>query len=228
MREVGWYLETFAGAQLRRYPLATLPFRVGRMLGLDLVLPSESVSKVHAEIYAAAAGLRVRDLGSRNGTFVNRAAVQDAALAEGDVLHFADFEFRVGWSERAALARRPDLASTAEGDPRPGPSAEGTRELRELLEQEQVAVAFQPIVQLSSRRVVAHEALGRGRHPGLPEEPRELFSLAKGINAEAELSRLFRRKAVQLAARGSHVPMLFLNTHPVELARPGSPRCARS
>ena len=77
----------------------SLPFRVGRRHGLELVLPADSVSKMHAEIYALGPGLRLRDLGSKNGTFLNRALVEDAALGEGDVLHFADFEFRLGRSD---------------------------------------------------------------------------------------------------------------------------------
>jgi len=70
-----------------------------------MVLPSDSVSKVHAEIYATGSTLRLRDLGSRNGTFLNRALVEDVVLGEGDILHFADFEFRLGRSEEADSLR---------------------------------------------------------------------------------------------------------------------------
>jgi EAL domain-containing protein (putative c-di-GMP-specific phosphodiesterase class I) len=97
----------------------------------------------------------------------------------------------------------------------------GTRELRELLREEQVTIAFQPIVLLSRGTVAGYEALGRGRHSQLPEEPRELFRIAETIGAEAELSRLFRRKAVELIARRSDLPVIFLNTHPAEFTGPG-------
>jgi pSer/pThr/pTyr-binding forkhead associated (FHA) protein len=53
------------------------------------VLPAESVSKQHAEIYGRGQELRIKDLGSRNGSFVNRVQVEDAALVEGDIVHFA-------------------------------------------------------------------------------------------------------------------------------------------
>jgi EAL domain-containing protein (putative c-di-GMP-specific phosphodiesterase class I) len=82
-------------------------------------------------------------------------------------------------------------------------------------------MVFQPIVLLSQGTVAAYEALGRGLHPGLDESPLELLRIAETINAEAELSRLFRRKAVELAAPRTDLPTIFLNTHPVELARPG-------
>jgi EAL domain-containing protein (putative c-di-GMP-specific phosphodiesterase class I) len=51
----------------------------------------------------------------------------------------------------------------------------------------------------------------------------ELFDLAGtlGPEVQAELSRLFRRKAVELVRDRPEPPLLFLNTHPVELERPG-------
>ncbi len=219
MPDGGWYLETFAEGRLQRCPIAPLPFRVGRQHGLELVLAADSVSKRHAEIYANGAELRIRDLGSRNGTFVNRVLVEDTALGDGDVLHFADFEFRVGRSQAAlAEARR---MPTVEAGRLPHRFEQGTAQLRELVRQEQVTVAFQPIVRLSKGSVAGYEALGRGRHPNLPEEPRELFRIAESVNAETELSRLFRRKAVELAGQRSGLPAIFLNTHPTEFTRPG-------
>jgi EAL domain-containing protein (putative c-di-GMP-specific phosphodiesterase class I) len=220
----GWYLETIGdGDRLRRVPLNALPFRVGRRQGLDLVLPAESVSKLHAELYWGA-GLHLRDLGSTNGTFVNRTLVEDAALREGDILHFADFEFRLGRSEDPASLPAADDSPTTVAVVRrelPHRFAEGTRELRELLRDGLVTVAFQPIVLFARGTVAAYEALGRGRHPKLPEGPTELFRIAETIGAEGELSRLFRRRAVELVARRREMATLFLNTHPVELAQPG-------
>ncbi len=220
MPDPGWYLETFAEGQLRRFSITTLPFRVGRQRGLEMALPAESVSKVHAEIYAAGSNLRVRDLGSRNGTFLNRVLVEDAVLAEGDVLHFADFEFRLGRSEQMARPRADRMPTVGVGR-LPHRFEKGTAELRELLREQRVTIAFQPIVQLSTGSVAGYEALGRGRQPGLPEEPRELFRIAETIDVETELSRLLRRKAVELAVRSPRMPAVFLNTHPAEFTRPG-------
>jgi EAL domain-containing protein (putative c-di-GMP-specific phosphodiesterase class I) len=92
-----------------------------------------------------------------------------------------------------------------------------------LLAERAVTMFFQPIVSLPSMRVVAYEALGRGRLQGLPESPVELFDLAGALGPEkqAELSRLFRLKAVELVRDRPEPPVLFLNTHPVELESPG-------
>jgi EAL domain-containing protein (putative c-di-GMP-specific phosphodiesterase class I) len=225
--EAGWYLETVGeGGALRRVRIDSLPFRIGRRRGLELVLPSDSVSKVHAEIYAVGPALHLRDLGSRNGTFLNRALVEDAALGAGDILHFADFEFRLGRADDAGLPpvpaaeERPTTVVVKRRD-LPHRLAAGTRELRDLLRDGQVTIVFQPIVLLSRGTVAAYEALGRGRQPQLPESPLELLQIAESIGAEAELSRLFRKKAVELAAGRPDMPTVFLNTHPVELDRPG-------
>jgi EAL domain-containing protein (putative c-di-GMP-specific phosphodiesterase class I) len=221
----GWFLESAAdGGELRRVPIGSLPFRIGRRRGLELVLTADSVSKTHAELYWCDSGLRLRDLGSRNGTFLNREPVTDAPLEEGDILHFAAFEFRLGRaiadpvaeagraSDSTAPMRRPQL---------PHGFAEGTRELRELLRDRLVTAVYQPIVLLPQGTVAAYEALGRGRHPRLPESPAELLRIAETIGAEAELSRLFRSRAVELLQGRSGLPTIFLNTHPIELARPG-------
>ena len=87
-----WLLEssTGDGDALQRTPIQPLPFRVGRTSNLELVLSSAPVSKTHAEIYSDGEALQIRDLGSRNGTFLNRQPVSDAALHRGDILHFGD------------------------------------------------------------------------------------------------------------------------------------------
>jgi EAL domain-containing protein (putative c-di-GMP-specific phosphodiesterase class I) len=222
-----WYLETMEEAgRLRRIAIHTLPFRVGRRRGLELILPADSVSKSHAEFFDSGSGLALRDLGSKNGTFVNRAPIEESPLQAGDILHFADFEFRVGRSstgETAPIMTGLERPTTVVPKRRglPHRFAEGTRELRELLEEGMVTMVFQPIVHISLNAKAGYEALGRGLHPQLPESPLELFRIAESIGAEAELSRLFRRKAVEIAQDIEKLPTLFLNTHPIELERPG-------
>ena len=219
-----WVLESRLGedGSLQRTPLQPLPFRIGRAPGLRLVLPSSHVSKLHTEIYSAGPSLRVRDLGSRNGTFLNRERVADSPLHEGDVLHIGDYEFRVARDvpEPVDYGDEGTLVQTA---PLSCHFVTGACRVRELIDQAAVTMLFQPIVTLPSARPVAYEALGRGRLEGLPESPVELFDLAGalGPDAQAELSRLFRRKAVELVRDRPETPVLFLNTHPVELELPG-------
>jgi EAL domain-containing protein (putative c-di-GMP-specific phosphodiesterase class I) len=197
--------------------LRPLPFRIGRHPALHLTLPVESISTEHAEFYEDDGALRLRDLGSTNGTFVNRARIEDAVVKDGDVVHFADLQFQV----LATPAPKRRTTAIVPGLPSPQPLLSETLRLRELLRQGAVTMAFQPIVELPGRRVVGYEALGRGRYPGLPEGPIELFRTAAALGAEVELSRLFRRKLVEILASRSDAPAMFVNMHPAELAHPG-------
>jgi EAL domain-containing protein (putative c-di-GMP-specific phosphodiesterase class I) len=220
-----WFLESVLdGKRLRRIAISALPFRIGRRPGLGLTLPADSVSKEHAEIYVRDEALRLRDLHSTNGTFVNRDRVEDAALNPGDIIHFADFEFRLARDDEPVAEGRPEDATSTRslGDAIDLPQhfVGGTQELGELMRGRLVEVVFQPVVQLPSRGVAGYEVLGRGRHPGLPENPSELFRIAQSMGVEADLSRLFRRKAIETLAQRPRMPPLFLNTHPAELGQP--------
>ena len=131
-----WLLESLptGGKHLRRMLIYPLPFRIGRAPGLELVLPSQQVSKQHAEIYEEGGSLRVRDLKSTNGTLVNRNLVDDFPIREGDVLHFADFEFRVARQETQVPGDAEEGSTAVLGDrPLPHQFSAGTRELKELL-----------------------------------------------------------------------------------------------
>jgi EAL domain-containing protein (putative c-di-GMP-specific phosphodiesterase class I) len=221
---VRFYLESLVegGRQLRRIAVHPLPFRVGRLHGLSLYLASESVSKEHAEIELRDGALWVKDLGSKNGTFVNSERVGEARIREGDIVHFAQVEFRVGRQdvdESQVPGLEPSTVSL--GDMRlPQQFVEGVRELPELIEGRQVTMLFQPIVSLPSGSVAGYEALGRGRHARLPEQPLELFRVAAAVGAEAELSRLFRETALELVQDKERFPALFVNVHPSELETP--------
>ncbi len=224
-RTTRFYLESLVegGRQLRRIAVFPLPFRLGRLPGLALTLASESVSKEHAELFLRGGGLHVRDLGSKNGTFVNSERVGEAPLREGDILHFAQVEFRVGHQdldEADEQALEPATVSLSDMK-LPHQFMDGARQLPELLRDRQVTSVFQPIVSLPSGTLAGYEALGRGRHPRLPEAPMDLFKIAAGIGAEAELSQVFREKALELVGVKARFPALFLNVHPAELEKPG-------
>ena len=64
----------------------------GRHPASDIFLDDITVSRRHAEFHAENGEFRVVDLGSLNGTYLNRAAVDDSAvLANGDVLQVGNF-----------------------------------------------------------------------------------------------------------------------------------------
>jgi EAL domain-containing protein (putative c-di-GMP-specific phosphodiesterase class I) len=219
-----WYLEGFVddSRQLRRVPIITLPFRIGRHPDQDLTLDSSAVSGRHAELRAATGELlEIADLGSTNGTLLNGEPLSGIGpLQEGDIVQLATLEFRLGIlgpSRTEAL-----LGSTTEiGSPLPALLVERTVRFRELLEQEAVAAHVQPIVALSDRRPIGHEVLGRSRLPSLPLGSWELFEIASVVGAEAKLSRLFRRHGAVDCGRMPAELVYFFNTHPAELREEG-------
>lgn len=71
---------------VQEYTLGVAPTSVGRSPDCVICLPSESVSRRHAEVFLDGRGYVVRDLGSNNGTFVNEQQVTEVKLNDGDVV----------------------------------------------------------------------------------------------------------------------------------------------
>lgn len=59
---------------------------VGRGRDCELRVPAKSVSRHHCEFLTTGTRLIIRDLGSSNGTFVNRERVEEAQLTAGDLV----------------------------------------------------------------------------------------------------------------------------------------------
>jgi DNA-binding NtrC family response regulator len=74
---------------------------IGKAPDNDLVLSDDTVSRHHCELTRTGSGVRVRDLGSTNGTKVGGARVSEAILQSGAVLKVGEVE----------LALRPSVRS---------------------------------------------------------------------------------------------------------------------
>ncbi len=87
---------------------------IGRARTADLVVDNDTVSSRHAslEFDPARNSLRITDLGSSNGTFLNNRQVTTGEAMPGDTVRFgkADFEFKA--SGPGPLAITPPRAST--------------------------------------------------------------------------------------------------------------------
>jgi pSer/pThr/pTyr-binding forkhead associated (FHA) protein len=66
---------------------------VGRSPEAEVFLDDVTVSRRHAEFRHGAQGWSVRDVGSLNGTYVNRTRVEDRALRGGDEVQIGKFRF---------------------------------------------------------------------------------------------------------------------------------------
>jgi pSer/pThr/pTyr-binding forkhead associated (FHA) protein len=63
----------------------------GRHPGSDIFLDDVTVSRRHAEFYRERGRFTVRDVGSLNGTYVNRRRIEEAELSGGDEVQIGKF-----------------------------------------------------------------------------------------------------------------------------------------
>ncbi len=68
-------------------------FVVGRSSKVDIIVEDDTVSRRHAELCVTAGQITVRDLGSRNGTYIDKRRVTEAPLAIGQRLEFGSVAF---------------------------------------------------------------------------------------------------------------------------------------
>jgi hypothetical protein len=73
------------------YVLAEVTTSIGRHPDSQIFLDDITVSRRHSEVDRAADGWVVRDVGSLNGTYVNRERVERRALADGDEIQVGRF-----------------------------------------------------------------------------------------------------------------------------------------
>ncbi len=74
-----------------RIPLGTRRVTAGRHPESDLFLDDVTVSRRHAEFRRGPDGYRVADVGSLNGTYVNRDRIDEVALQGGDEVQIGKY-----------------------------------------------------------------------------------------------------------------------------------------
>lgn len=103
--------------QEREIPLKSGKLVIGRQNGTHIRIPVDSVSRQHCEIIVEEGKVSIHDLGSRNGTFVNKRRVQQSELSAGDVVVVgpAIFVMRVNGqpSDVASLAKGSEAMAAA-------------------------------------------------------------------------------------------------------------------
>jgi transcriptional regulator with GAF, ATPase, and Fis domain len=86
------FVVALSGSQRGQLAPLRTRVRVGKAPDNDLVLLDERVSRHHCEITRAPDGVRVRDLDSTNGTFVESARITDAVAPIGTIIRVGDVE----------------------------------------------------------------------------------------------------------------------------------------
>jgi DNA-binding NtrC family response regulator len=107
-----WLIEVQDDAGMRRIrmPFGGLTFGTSRTASVTMDDPT--VSATHCELVVEDGGIRVKDLGSRNGTFLGGARIQIAYAVAGEIVHIG----RSTLSLKAAAFDDPSLP----GEPLPG------------------------------------------------------------------------------------------------------------
>lgn len=204
---------------LRRIEIADAGATVGRTSERsDIVLPSSFVSSRHARLLPQGDRLQIQDLGSRNGTFVRCERITEPEVAEpGDTVAFADVEFQVERRRKENAAHPTGFDTFVGAD---SISQDWTvSNFTKLVQGKLVAPVMQPIVELTSQRVIGVEALARSEVSGL-ETPAKMFEAAEMLNQAVLLSDICREKAIEATRGAPRGQRVFLNTHPQEsLAR---------
>lgn len=99
---------TITGRDPATIPLTEPVVIIGRDPGCGIVLDDITVSRRHAELRRDGNLVTLEDLGSLNGTFVNRSPVEKAVLHDGDTIWIGEHRmvFRSsGAAERSRTAR---------------------------------------------------------------------------------------------------------------------------
>lgn len=76
----------------KTYPVPG-PVVIGRQQDCDISIPSEEISRRHAQVKPSADGLMVEDLGSANGTYINGKRVQAGLMRPGEELRLDAIRF---------------------------------------------------------------------------------------------------------------------------------------
>lgn len=200
-------------------PITQSPFIIGRGDDAPYKFEFRDVSKHHAELETRGNSLIIRDLGSKNGTYVNDTLLAGPRpLGDGDVIRVAGHDIRVGSETTGRLPHLLDRISPAR---RTAALLHfGATEVREMISQGAAKPIFHPIVEIETGSLLAYDVFGRCDLEGAGANTYDLFFVAAYIGLEEELSQLFRAKAAQAACSLANPPLLFLRVHPSEFDAP--------
>ncbi len=134
-------LVTFkADGERRSFSLPKEVTVIGRREDCDIRIPLGEVSRKHCRLLMEVDTLRVEDMGSSNGTFLNGARVQEAVVQPGDALQIGSVVFLVQIDGVPADEEIQPVSAGSHGDTRTGgpgmPPAEGAGGAEFVIENE--------------------------------------------------------------------------------------------
>lgn len=132
-----------------------------------------------------------------------------AFLSENPYYRFERLVYRAVEEARSQPLRRLDRMRRSWGG-----------EIQQVMRDGAIRVHYQPIVDLTSLRVIGYEALSRGPEGSALESPAIMFELSREAGIMADLDRLCRHTALDSARGIGQGRKIFLNTRADLLADP--------
>jgi transcriptional regulator with PAS, ATPase and Fis domain len=146
-----------SGGNEASVPLEMAPCVVGTDEGCDVRVIDPHVSRRHCEVSLTDAGVVLRDLGSKNGTFIGNVEVREAVVQPGTIVRFGDHLLVV---RVTGAPREIPLSLSA----RFGAAVGGTVNMRALFARLEVAARTDETVLLLGDSGTGKELLARGIH----------------------------------------------------------------
>ena len=171
--------------------------------------------------------MRIRDLKSTNGTFVNGKQIDEHRLTDGDLVVIADIHFSFR-TNRDAEARKtvtqvmdrdrvePSASGGEREDDAVGDLIHAVRRMHETLLHRATRNRFQPIHDLAGNRCVGYEAIPRPQLPGDASATQQILS-STDCRLTERMSQLHRLIAAEHVARLPGATLLFVNLQPAEV-----------
>jgi adenylate cyclase len=164
---------------------------VGRAVTSDVPIYDPTISRRHAEVCLTNSGVRVKDLGSSNGTQLNGVRITDAEAAVGDVVAFGKVAFKV---VRMGDPARPSLQT-------PEASQSGSRALPQgtIVRQVPVSPSSGGVPAIVQSAVAPTPGGGHLKVAALTEAERRekklslLLEISKTLSSAQELDELLQK-----------------------------------
>jgi transcriptional regulator with GAF, ATPase, and Fis domain len=153
---------------------------VGSAPGADILLDDPAVSRLHAEIEPGREGIWLRDLGSRNGSFVEGILVGSARVPDGARVRLGETEFQVRY---AIHANAPDVWP----EPRFGPLVGPSTVMRQLFAKLHAIAQSQSPVLITGETGTGKELVARAIHEASPRREKPFVTVDCGALPEALL-----------------------------------------
>jgi DNA-binding NtrC family response regulator len=167
-----------------RVAIGDRPVRLGSDEDNDVVVADAHVSRRHAEVRRTSEGVVVRDLGSKNGTFVGGVRVKEALLEPGSIITLGAtdlrFESDAGAAAGAAPRRAPDatrksgpaaaLSAPTEGPSRFGEAVGTSPAMRSVFALLERVAPTELTVTITGETGTGKDVLARGIHAASPRK----------------------------------------------------------